>query len=265
MSKLTLTCDCGQEMLVPESALGRTGHCPACGRALVADPDRAQPYAGPAHGGRLLSMQRTTRRAPAPATAGEGGEESGWREFAEAVDLYNGKRYAESLALLNALHARHPDNPHVYAARMQCLRALQRSANALQEYDGTRVADTRLTPELVKSVVLDKMLHAKDEGVQLQAAELAARLLDLFPRPMTGPPPEAPEAHAAPPDMMLRPDFETPGSGAETATGAVSDPPVDPAPSAPAPPADPAPRRQKRGGRKAGRKHRSAQSAQGGG
>lgn len=215
MQKLTLTCECGQEMLVPEDALGRVGYCPACGREIEIEPGRTRVRPGANDSGRLLSMHRTTRRVPAPATAGHA-EDAGWRRFAEAVDLYNGKRFAESLALLNALHAEHPDNPQVNAARAQCLRALQRSANALTEYEGARVADDRLTPALVKSVVLDKMLHAKDESVQLQAAELAARLLDLFPRAAaaaSAPEPDRP----TPPDIVLGPEAPTPEhAGAES-------------------------------------------------
>lgn len=242
MPRLTLTCDCGQEMFVPESAVGRAGHCPACGRAIVIDPDRVRPRDG---GGRLLSMRRATPRAPVAAPS-EG--DAGWRQFAEAVDLYNGKRYAEALAILNALHEAHPGNPHVDAARAQCLRALQRSANALQQYGGARVADDRLTPELVKSVVLDKMLHARDEGVQLRAAELAARLLGLLPggAPAPSAPVAAPGAEG-PRDIVL--DAPTPAPDAGNAGDT----------AAPAPP------RRAKGGRKAARARRKGASGRNGG
>lgn len=202
MSKLSLTCACGQDMLVPASALHKVGLCPSCGVEIHIDESNTRPYAPPRPtGGRLLSLQhqqRATQRDPDE-------QEKSWRRFAEAVDLYNDRHYAEALTLLNALQDEFPGNPHVQAAREQCLRALQRSATALQAYDGQHIEDVRLSPELVKSVVLEKMLHSKDEGVQLQAAQLAAHLLNMFaPPPPPAPPAPMPEA-PAPPDIVLQP------------------------------------------------------------
>lgn len=205
MSKLSLTCACGQDMLVPESALGKVGLCPSCGVEIPIGTDNTRPYEPPRPtGGRLLSLQhRATPRDPDQ-------QEQSWRRFAEAVDLYNDRHYAEALTLLNTLQEEFPGNPHIQTAREQCLRALQRSATALQVYDGQQIEDVRLSPELVKSVVLEKMLNSKDESVQLQAAQLAAHLLGMF-QPATPPTQEA--TPAAPPDIVLQPPAPSANEG----------------------------------------------------
>ncbi|MBN2308734.1 MAG: hypothetical protein JXR94_07165, partial [Candidatus Hydrogenedentes bacterium] len=53
MRKLILTCDCGERMKVPRSAVGKTGVCPSCGRRIaitagntVGEPADGKPAAG---------------------------------------------------------------------------------------------------------------------------------------------------------------------------------------------------------------------------
>jgi hypothetical protein len=214
MSKLSLTCACGQDMLVPASALHRVGLCPSCGVEIAISEGNTRPYEPPRPtGGRLLSLQHQQRATPRDPDQ----QEQSWRRFAEAVDLYNDRHYAEALTLLNALQEEFPGNPHVQAAREQCLRALQRSATALQVYDGQQIEDIRLSPELVKSVVLEKMLHSKDEAVQLQAAQLAAHLLGMFsPAPTPAPAGPLADSPPPPPDIVLQTPQAPLASGGRT-------------------------------------------------
>lgn len=177
MSKLTLTCGCGQEMLVPESAMGKVGLCPQCGREVVITRvnTRAIESAPPAPrrpGSGLLNKRHAVRRV------NELREESS-RKFANAVDLYNNKRYAEALAILDGLMSDFPDNGHVQSAREECLRALHGLLALPRTYDERPVAEQTLNADLVRSVILEKLLHG-DDATQLQAADLAARLLGIL-------------------------------------------------------------------------------------
>ncbi|MBI2435353.1 MAG: hypothetical protein HYV26_21055 [Candidatus Hydrogenedentes bacterium] len=176
MDKLSLVCACGQEMVVPESALGRSGLCPGCGQQIEITRDNTQPYRPRRRetGGRMLAVRRREVRQE------DNHREEAWRNFATAVDLYNGRRYAEALTLLNTLLQHFPGNEHVETARDQCLEALQRTTHSAHHYEGRPIDDGVLSPELVKSVVLDKMLNGATDEVQLQAAELAARLLGVL-------------------------------------------------------------------------------------
>lgn len=185
MTAFTLICPCGQSMSVPESAVGRTGLCPACGKELAITRDRLRESAPARRGGGLLS-----RRNALQVTQNNENREESWRKFATAVDLYNNKRYAEALTLLNTLQQVFPGNPNVEAAQQQCAEALKDASSPVLQYDGEPVAESTLSEELVKGVVLKKMLHGGTEEIQLQAAELAARLLGLFPQP--NPAPEMP-------------------------------------------------------------------------
>jgi len=177
MDTYTLLCTCGQTMSVPESALGRVGLCPACGTEIAITRERIeQPTPAPLRpGGGLLSRKRSMQ-----VTQGNENREEAWRKFATAVDLYNNRRYAEALTLLNTLQQTFPGNPHVDAAQAQCAEALREAATPRLEYAGTPVDEATLSEELVKSIVLKKMLHGGTEEIQLQAAELGARLLGLL-------------------------------------------------------------------------------------
>lgn len=174
MSKLALTCDCGQEMAVPDDAIGKKGLCPECGKEIRITRKNTSPWRK-RRGGGLLAITRSGPPALQPTS-----EDDAARHFAEAVDLYNQRRYAEALTVLNALKQNHPDNPHVEAAQTQCALALQRTVGAGTQYGGESVAQDALSPDLVRSVVLDKMLNASTDDAQLRAAELAARLLGMF-------------------------------------------------------------------------------------
>lgn len=167
MGKLMLQCECGQEMTVPDSALGRRGLCPECGKELLIGDQNTFPW-----------QPRARRPSPARPQAAVPPEQA-WRRFAEAVDLYAAGRFAEALAVLNQLRLEFPDDQSILDAQRQCLEALERSAAPIAPL--ADAADAELTPELVRKVILEKMLRGGTESVQLQAAELAARLLGMFP------------------------------------------------------------------------------------
>ncbi len=177
MEKLTLSCACGQEMLVPASAMGKVGLCPSCGAEIRIEASNtrareAAPVAERRAGSGLLGRQRAVaKRVSEP-------REESWRKFAAAVDLYNAHRYAEALALLDTLLQDYPGNPHIEAARQECLQPLLGAPALPRLYDDRPVPDQTLNAELVKSVVLDKLLHG-DDATQLRAAEIAAHLLGL--------------------------------------------------------------------------------------
>lgn len=179
MEMLALNCSCGQEMVVPQNALGRTGLCPGCGGHVAINDGNTRPYRPRRreNGNRALAL----RRHEAHET--QGAREDAWRNFAAAVDLYNSRRYAEALAMLDTLLRQFPGNPHVQTARDQCIVALERVTQSGVSYDGKPVDDAVLSPELVKSIVLDKLLHGASEEVQLKAAQLAAQLLGMLDHP----------------------------------------------------------------------------------
>ncbi len=181
MRKLVVTCECGQRMQVPRSAVGKTGLCPTCGQSITITNDNATaaPPPSAARGSRPLNNARQSwwqgRAAPS---------EDARRRFGEAVDLYYLGRYAEALAIFDALAKQFPGNPDIESGRTQCIAGLRRSPAALTMgtagSSGTVPADARLDAETVKRVILDKMIGGATEATQLQAAELAARILGLF-------------------------------------------------------------------------------------
>ena len=178
MGKLTLTCACGQEMLVPDSAMGKVGLCPQCGREIAISaantrPLKPEPAAETRRpGSGLLGKRHVVKRV------NELREESA-RKFAAAVDLYNNHRYAEALAVLDLLRTEFPDDHHVQSAREECLHALHGLPALPRTYDKQPIAENSLNADLVRSVVLEKLVHG-DDAIQLQAAELAARLLGML-------------------------------------------------------------------------------------
>lgn len=183
-------------MSVPESAIGRNGLCPACGAEIAITREKAQAAAAtgvssaqPRRGGGLLA-----RRNALQVSHDNGNREEAWRKFASAVDLYNGRRYAEAMTLLNALQQAYPGNPSINAAQQQCAEALKEAASPVFNYGGAQISEEVLSEDLVKGVILKKMLQGSTEEIQLQAAELAARVLGLIE---TAPRPEPP--NAAPP------------------------------------------------------------------
>lgn len=200
MTKLSLTCACGQEMVVPESAVGKIGLCPGCGVQINITPDATRPYQPRRReGGRLLSLRREAKQDNT-------NRQEAWRQFAAAVDLFNTRRYAEALAILDSLLTQFPGNPNVQIARDQCMEALHRTTTSAYSYDGESIDDGYLHEDLVKSVILDKMLNGTSDDIQLKAAELAARVLGLYEAeqpapilyPMALPPAPAPEMPVPP-------------------------------------------------------------------
>jgi nitroreductase len=174
MRKLVVTCECGQRMQVPRSAVGKTGLCPTCGQSITITNDNAQ--AAPSRGSRPLNNAKQSwwqgRVAPT---------EEAKRRFGEAVDLYYGGRYAEALAIFDTLAKQYPGNPDIENGRLQCMKAMRRAPAALTGQTAPAVdPDARLDEETVKRVILEKLLHGGSEATQLQAAELAARLLGLY-------------------------------------------------------------------------------------
>jgi hypothetical protein len=180
MRKLIVTCECGQRMQVPRSAVGRKGMCPTCGTTLTITGDNAMPAPAAAAGRRFDLKQDWFRkqgrgRGNAPDDAK--------RRFGQAVDLYYSGRYGEALAIFNDLVRQFPGNPDIVQGRNQCMQALRRSSPLALEDQTQQVDLSQLNAENVKKVVLDKMLRGSTEMVQLQAAELAARLLGMIPEP----------------------------------------------------------------------------------
>ncbi len=172
MRKLLLTCACGQDMLVPETAVGRTGLCPGCGEKLQIGEENTRPYRPRKHGDGLLSLRQKVKQ---DSTS----RDEAARQFAQAVDLYQTRRYAEAYALLDGLIERFPGNPHVEQARDECMRAMQGNLVPALEYQGTQLDTTTLSEDLVRGLILDKMCNGATEEIQLKAAELAARVLGM--------------------------------------------------------------------------------------
>jgi len=185
MQRYSLTCACGEQMLVPESAIGRKGMCPACGADVSLDRSKLQRYAPPAVA-RERSGGLLRRNQHQKAVANNEPREESWRKFAHAVDLYNQRRYAEALTLLSALQQAYPGNASIDAAQAQCAEALREATSPTLGYDGRAVDEQVLNEDLVRSVVLNKLLNGTTEAIQLQAAELAARMLGML-RPDTEP------------------------------------------------------------------------------
>ena len=171
MRKLLLTCSCKQDIQVPRSALGTIGKCPACGGRLEIT----------AHTTRPLPKNHDKSKRDWKILGGSGGftpPEDARQRFGQAVDLYYAKRHAEALAVFDALASEFPGNPDIQAGREQCLIAMKRPA--LGTPDPTNLIEqTEITEETVKRIILDKLLNAESEAVQLHAAELAMKLLGM--------------------------------------------------------------------------------------
>ncbi len=198
MRKLILSCTCGQRMQVPRSAIGRTGLCPSCGAAVPITSENttqasvrgAGPDSAPPRGSAVGGAWSGTRRSPT---------EEAKRKFGEAVDLYYRRHYAEALAIFNELARQFPGNSEIERGRDQCLAALRGGGGneGLPAHDGYRLpgggteeTSGQLDETAVRRIVLDKLLHGASDAVQLQAAELASKLLGLFENGAHRPPAE---------------------------------------------------------------------------
>jgi hypothetical protein len=176
MRKLLVKCSCGQEMQVPRSAFGKSGMCSSCGRTVRIGSDNTRPF----------SPTPTSR----PAYTNAGGRTFNWRrivgpseeakqQFGKAVDLYSSHRYAEALTIFDSLAREFPDNPEIDQARRQCLRAMNRSTLPAPDHYPATTGD--FDESTVRQVLLTKMLNGATDSIQLQAAELAARVLGMVP------------------------------------------------------------------------------------
>ena len=174
MRKVIVTCECGQRLQAPFSALGRTGVCVACGRKMqiALGAVRTEPAAEPHDAGPPKRSWWRKDAAPSPDAQ---------ERFARAVDLYCSGNYAEALALLDVLSREYPDRPEVEQARAYCFRALHRPRLGVAEGLRTSPGTGALDEDTIKRVLLDKLLHGRPDSVQIDAARLACELLGLLP------------------------------------------------------------------------------------
>ena len=195
-------CVCGERIQVPRSALGRTGLCPACGRVISITADAATPVRSqsvvapvPAQGARPIpeGWGFGAHATPSPAAEAK-------RRFAEAVDLYFSRRYAQALSIFQVLAEEYPDNEDIRTGRDMCMPALHtrpqaglepQTADASPADNGHSAARLRdqlalpapgepvsetLVEETLKRVLLEKMVSGSSDEVQLRAAELVVQV-----------------------------------------------------------------------------------------
>jgi len=184
MRKLLVTCMCGERIQVPRSALGRTGLCPSCGRAIKITTDNASPMQAP----NASALTDADVKIPAPETAAEDAQLT----FGKAVDHYYAGEVAQALVLLTRLSGRYPERDEIARARKLCAEAIrtatplppQPSTPAIgytEANDSTPTDENELTTTAVRKFIIHKMHHAETELAQIQAAELAGRMVGLFP------------------------------------------------------------------------------------
>jgi len=117
MRKMIVTCECGQRMQAPRSAMGKRGMCPSCGRTFIISPENATVAPPRNHVlGAKPSWWKGRNDPPEDAK----------RRFGQAVDLYYGQHYAEALAIFNALAQEFPGNPDIENGRSRCMSALKK-------------------------------------------------------------------------------------------------------------------------------------------
>jgi hypothetical protein len=181
VDRLTIVCDCGQTMVVPAAAMYRSGLCPDCGAEVRITPENTRTASegdGPRMAGSGLLRRQWQASAKSEARTGTDGREEAARRFASAVDLYNGKRYAESLIVLDGLLKDFPGDSHILAAREECMDALH-APRALPYFAGDVESSEEpegLSHALVEAVLLDKLLNG-DDAVQVAAARAAVAFL----------------------------------------------------------------------------------------
>lgn len=175
MRNLYITCECGQQMQVPRSAIGKMGQCPSCGEKIP------------------INHETTTRQPQAAASVGSASRNR-WgaksrpsmdakQQFGRAVDLYCAGHYGEALAIFDALQAEFPDSIEIERARRQCAEARSRDPIRLTGPSGAQITGDELDEDAmraVRRVALEKMLHGSTDAIQLQAAELVARLTGML-------------------------------------------------------------------------------------
>ncbi len=174
MRKLIVTCECGQRLRVPYSALGKTGVCVTCGRTIqiMAGNTRREGFSHRIEPSVLRDSQWQRRTILS---------EEDKQRFGKAVDLYAKEQYAEALAIFDAFLEQFPGNPEIEEARNQCLRALKRPRlNAPNDSTPRLPGDSSLTPDAVKRVVFEKMMFDTSGATQIEAARLACQILGML-------------------------------------------------------------------------------------
>ncbi|MCF6284177.1 MAG: hypothetical protein L3K26_03175, partial [Candidatus Hydrogenedentes bacterium] len=116
------------------------------------------------------------------------------QRFGRALDLYCAGSFGEALVIFDALMQEFPESMEIEKARHQCIEARNRDPLHLPGPDSGQVMGDVLDENTLRSmrrIVVEKMLHGATEPVQLQAAELVARMggvLDTArPAPMNHP------------------------------------------------------------------------------
>ena len=175
MRKLILTCDCGQRMQVPRSAIGKMGLCPNCGRTIPVTSGNTSQSA--------YERERTHAVAPrpnwwqgSPYTPSEDAKQ----RFGQASDLFRARRYGQALAIFNALAKEFPGNPEIERGRSICIERMRQTTALPLPGPHAHKTDGSFDGDTVRQLVLEKMLHGGSEEVQIKAAELAAKLLGLL-------------------------------------------------------------------------------------
>jgi len=148
--------------------------CPTCGRTMQITGENAMTVPNRPMRDGFASAKGTWFRGTEPGAPLEDAK----RKFGEAVDLYYSRRYAESLAIFDDLTRRYPGNADIENGRKECLSALRRPSPLALEHRQGAADGAQLDEETVKRIVLEKLLYGA-ETVQLQAAELAARILGM--------------------------------------------------------------------------------------
>jgi hypothetical protein len=171
MRKLLVTCECGQQMQVPRSAVGKMGKCPTCGATTRITNNNTRPLPGPR--GRTFAKQNWSGEAQ-NEPPGEAKQ-----RFGQAVDAYYAQRYAEALAIFDALAKEFPGNPDIEHGRAQVVRAMRRPTLP-PPGPGRAPTDADLNEGVIRRIVLEKLLYSNADAVQLQAADIAAKLLGLY-------------------------------------------------------------------------------------
>ena len=171
MQKLLLTCECGERVQVPRSALGRVGLCPACGQHVAIRADNTTPLKNVSR--RVFSDARVMRPSAFSSTS----EDEDKRTCGKAVDLYFEQKPAEALAIFETLLERHPNNPDLEACRRLCVEALRERLTSRATAIRERLDGRTLDESTVKEFLLHMMLNGSTEEIQLRAAEIAGQLL----------------------------------------------------------------------------------------
>lgn len=162
-------------MQVPRSAIGKMGQCPSCGDKIPITRETTSRT-------RRASMAKGT---PNPNRWGnqKGPSIEAKERFGRAVDLYCAGNYGEALVIFNMLSQEFPDSIEIHKAREQCVEARNRDPLNLPDPASGQVMGDQLDEGILRSmrrIVVEKMLHGSSDTVQLQAAELVARMAGVL-------------------------------------------------------------------------------------